>query len=359
MIPKRLYYLLFSCLCLAIACIDPFELTIEDGETEFLVVDGTFTPDKRPHTLNMYYTNSQIVRRRRPLEGAMAYLVSEDGLREAYKDLGEGNYELAGAEIQGQVGRTYFLEIDLPNGQQYRSQPAAIPRKIQGDSAYARVGFIEDLLITGAIDRQAFIEIFVDSPPPTNGQDYWLKWEVSTLYSFPELDLCDPFSAPPICYVPGNNDLQAVTILNGERFGNARLEGLKVNQKRLVPSDFEYRGRHYFLVNQQSMNKEAFDYWDKINRIANQTGSIFDAPPAGIQGNLYNVNNEEEMVLGYFELVNTDSLRAFVTAGQLSTDYVFPVRVCPGAFFTTRRMDRACCDCLRIENASLVRPEWF
>ncbi len=359
MIPKKLYAIFIGCLLMAIACIDPFELTLEDGATQFLVVDGAFTPAKRSHILELYYTNSQIARRRRPVEGAMPYLVDENGQREAYKELGEGSYELKGTDIQGKVGATYFIEIDLVDGTKYRSRPAAIPQKIRGDSAYIKFGFKEELLITGAITRKPYLEVFVDSPLPNDGTDYWLKWDVATLYSFPEL-LCSPLGPPPdICFIPGNNDPQLVTILNGERFGSNRVEGVKVNEKRLMPNDFEFRGKHYFLVNQQSITKEAHDYWDKINRIANQTGSIFDAPPAGIQGNLYNVNDETEVVLGYFELTNIDSLRTFITAGSLSTEYTFPIRVCPGTFFFTREFFIECCNCERIEKASLVRPEWF
>lgn len=355
---KYIYYPFFI-LCLFFSCIDPFELNLEDGETNFLVIDGDFTPDKRSHKLQMYYTNSQVVRKRRPVEGAMAYLVDENGQQEAYEDLGNGAYELMGTTIKGEVGQSYFVKIDLPNGEKYRSKPASIPRKIRGDSTYIQFGFVEELLITGAITRKSFLEVFVDSPLPTDGEDYWLKWDVSTLYSFPEL-ICSPLGPPPdICFIPGKNDLQLVTILNGERFGDNRIEKLKVNSKQLTINDFEFRGKHYFLVNQQSINKEAHDYWDKLNRVANQTGSIFDAPPAGVQGNLYNVNDESEMVLGYFELMNTDSLRGYTNAAELSTDYVFPVRVCPGTFFFTNEFFRECCNCERIDNASLVRPEWF
>ena len=346
-------------LVLIYACIDPFELTFEDGVTDFLVVDGSFSSEAQTHTLKLYTTKSQIANRRKPVTGAMVNLVAADGRREAYRDLNDGNYELSGTTIQGQVGERYFLEIDLPNGEQYRSKLATMPPKIKGDSAYIKFALLEQALITGEIGRRATLEVFVDSPLPPAEQDYWLKWDVSTLFSFPEV-LCGPIPpSPPICYIPGKNDVQETILLNGKNFGGESIQGLKVNEKVLTPSDFEFRGRYYFIVNQQSITKEAYDYWQKINRVANQTGSIFDAPPAGVPGNIYNVNKEEEVVLGFFELQNTDILRAYITAIDFAADYQFSNITCPDSRVTFPSRGDECCNCLQIEKASLDRTEWF
>ena len=286
-------------------------------------------------------------------------MVAEDGTREAYVEMQQGTYQLEGKQIKGETGKEYFVEIKLPDGNEYRSRPAQMPRLIKGDSTYIRFGFIEELLITGAIAQKSFLEVFIDTAVPQDEQDYWLKWEANTLYSFPEI-ICSPLAPPPkTCFILGIPDPQQVILFNGERFNASRLDKLKVSQKRLVPDDFEYRGRHYFLVNQQSITQETHDYWDKINRVANQTGSIFDAPPAGILGNIYNVNDEKEVVLGYFELSNTDSLRAFVTGGELFDVYKFTTRVCPVIGNPFTRFFRECCDCQRIDNSTLDRPSWF
>ena len=350
--------LLFGIFLIIGSCIDPFTIELEEGQV-FLVVDGEFTPEKRPHLLELYYTNSQVSRRRTPTEGATIELVSGEGERELYTEIDKGIYQLKGEKIEGEENGEYFVKIKLVNGAEYQSVPAKMPRQIKGDSAYIRFNFLEETLITGAITKTSFLEVFVDSPLPQNDSDYWLKWEVSTLYSFPEI-MCGPLGPPPdICFIPGKNDPQQLMLLNGERFGNGRVERLKVNEKRLVSNNFEYRGRHYFLVNQQSINKETYDYWEKVNRVANQTGSIFDAPPAGIPGNIYNVNDPEEMVLGYFELTHTDSLRAYITAGELSNDFKFPTLVCPTSSSSFFEFFRECCDCTRIENSTLNRPAWF
>ena len=316
-------------------------------------------PKPRPHQLKLYYADSQTAKEGRPIENATIFLVAADGTKEAYTEMQEGMYQLEGKQIKGETDKEYFLEIKLPNGKEYRSRLAEMPRLIKGDSTYIGFGFIEKLLTTGVIAKISFLEVFIDTPLPQDGQDYWLKWDVTTLFSFP-VKICNVLKPPPkMCYISGTIDPQEVILHNGERFNASRLDKLKVSQKRLVPVDFEYRGRHYFLVNQQSITQDAHDYWDKINRVANQTGSIFDAPPAGIPGNIYNINDEKEVVLGYFELSNTDSLRAFVNIVELYSVFKFTTNVCPTAGNPFALFIRECCDCTKVENSSVERPWWF
>lgn len=340
------------------SCIDPFALDLEGNEDSALVIYGDFSTDKRAHQLEIYTTDSQVIRNKQPVVGATVTLVADDTEeRENYQTVSPGIYEVSGTEIVGTIGGQYHIEIALPNGNKYQSRPAIMPRKIRGDSAFIQINSVEELLVTGAITNRSFLEVFVDSPLPTDNNDYWLKYDVTTLYSFFEL-VCTTLP-PDICFIPGRNDPQLISLINGPRFNGARLDNFKVNQKRLLPDNFEFRGRHYFLVNQQSITEGAFDYWDNLNRVTNQTGSIFDAPPAGVPGNIYNVNDPSETVLGYFELTNTDSLRTYITEGEIFKEYQFTTLVCPSTFRFNNQFYRECCNCELIEGATLNRPSWF
>lgn len=343
-------FLLLGFIISILSCIDPYEVELEAGQT-FLVVDGGFTPENSVHELNLYQTISQIARQRAPVLGAEVALVDETGKRGTYIELDEGKYELPPGIIKGETGKEYFVEIKLRTGEEYRSKLAKMPKLIKADSSYIQYSEQDEILISGRITQRPYLEVLINTPLPVGKEDYWLKWDVTTLYSFPEI-ICGPLGPPPlICYVSGNADPQQVTLFNGERFIANRLDGFKVNEKRLTSNDFEFRGKHYFIINQQSISKETYEYWDKINRLTNQTGSIFDLIPAGIPGNVYNVNDPEEVVLGYFELSYSDIRRQFVTANQLAPFHKFPTNACPTGL--------ACCNCPRIDNSTLVRPSWF
>ncbi len=71
---------------------------------------------------------------------------------------------------------------------------------------------------------------------------------------------------------------------------------------RLV--DWSFYEKHYFTLYQSAMTRDAIEYWRKVDILANQVGSIFDTPPAEINGNIKNLNNQDEKVYGYFQTVN-------------------------------------------------------
>lgn len=62
-----------------------------------------------------------------------------------------------------------------------------------------------------------------------------------------------------------------------------------------------FSGTKYLVtIEQQSLTKSAYDFWELVDEQNNNVGSVFDTPPARIRGNLYNVTNPDDVVLGYF-----------------------------------------------------------
>ncbi len=339
------------------SCIDPFNFDLPEG-AQFLVVDGEFSPANRAHQVKLYYTNGQRIGQQIPVEDASLWLVDADNNKERYQHINQGIYEVAGTEIKGVVGATYHLEIELENGTQYLSKPEKMPPLIKGNSVQLEFEVKQAVNLNNTIIEKSFVVAYVNTSLPTD-TDYWLRWDVSSIYSFPEWQ-CNPLGPPAdICYVSQTPNKQQVTLLNGENFNASSIEKLQVADKILTPTEFEFRGRHYFLVNQQSITEQAHNYWANINQIANQSGSIFDPPPAAIRGNIYNPEDETEMVLGYFELLQTDSLRSYVTKIDLDPFYRFTEQVCPNAMMFIFPFAGECCDCERIENSSLERPVWW
>lgn len=336
------------------SCIDIIDLTIEDKE-EFLVVDGSFNANGGPHLLKLYYATGLRVNAQRPVSDAEINIFEGGTQVGTYTQITPGNYQLVTGELIGIVGQSYHIEIKLANGATYYSIADNIPEKVKGDSVFFDFQYQEET-INESIIRKPFVQVFIATPLPDNTTPYWLKWEVNRMYSFPE-NIWSTFPPPPkICYIPLETNQQELNLFDGGEVAATYLPKWEVAQRLLPLSDMEFRGRHYYLVNQQSITEGAYNYWDKVNLVANQTGSIFDAPPAAIPGNIYNLNDPEEVVLGYFELANTDSLRGFFTESDFTNFYKFPNNVCADLANPFARNVRFCCACQLIENANLNRP---
>ena len=341
---------------LTFGCIDAINLTLED-ETEFLVVNGAFSANQSRHRIDLYFATGQRVQARRPVTDASIRLLEDGVLYGMYTEVNDGLYELTTPVVPPVPGRQYQLDIQLPNGQQYASRPEAMPRQITGDSVFFDFTFFPEITPVGAINRPQ-AEVFVATPLPNDDEAFWLKWEVTTMYSFPEVQ-CSPFVPAKTCYVPVEEPQQTINLLDGSNLNSDYLPKWKVWNKVIPAQDLEFRGKHYFLVNQQSISREAHEYWRKVNLVANQTGSIFDAPPAAVRGNLFNINNPEEEVLGYFEVSNTDSLRGFITEFDLQGFYRFTDNACQDSANPFAQNGRFCCFCILLENATLDRPPWW
>lgn len=340
------------------SCIDPINLTLEEGG-EFLVIDANFTSNRPSHEVQLYYTTSLRTKGQRPIEGAQIVLVEEGQLRESYEELKRGRYRLDTEQIKGEAGKKYHIEITLPTGQAYQSRPEILPERIRGDSVFFEFALREELGLLGGLIKRPFVEVYVATPLPTT-QSYWLKWDIKNMFSFTE-PVCSPFGPPPnTCFITPVTFTQEVNLLSGASLEADYLPKLKIGEQQLSNTDFEFRGRNYYLANQQSITKEAYTYWNQINLVANQSGSIFDAPPAEVRGNFFNVDNPDEIVLGYFEVSNTDSLRAFLTEGDLVDFHQFATNYC--ATFNDRfsMNRRECCNCQSIdEELTIERPSWW
>ncbi|HMG91602.1 MAG TPA: hypothetical protein VK589_16205, partial [Chryseolinea sp.] len=78
-------------------------------------------------------------------------------------------------------------------------------------------------------------------------------------------------------------------------------------------------------------------------------------PPAEIKGNMYNVNDPSDKVLGYFQAANQTYDRFFILPFNL------PFFFSSECLFTTfdRQYLPRCLDCMGVANSSWDMPEWF
>ena len=60
---------------------------------------------------------------------------------------------------------------------------------------------------------------------------------------------------------------------------------------------------HYsILVKQHSISKEEYDFWNNIKQVNEAGDDIFGKQPYMVDGNIHNISNPDEKVLGYFQV---------------------------------------------------------
>lgn len=342
---------LIGIMLLTHACLDPFSLKVESGD-KLLVIDGLFSTS-RQH-LSLSYTKDFGNSTREYISDAQISLFDDIGNKSEYIPTSEGAYQLRNQAFQAEAGRAYHLEINLTNGKKYQSHPQIIPKSIKPEALKFKV---EQEIRSNGLNigvENSFINLYLDTKIKIDKEVAYLRWLADEVYSFQD-EICHPLDNPTNCYVY-LNPKQEILILSGKGFEDGVIENIPVFSKKLVQKSPEYEQKHAFNIYQLSITKEAFDYWENVLQLTNQSGSIFDKSPAGLRGNFFNREDENELVLGFFEVATIETIRVFTRPIDFEGKYKF-VNYCSDVF--PSRFEGDCCDCLLIEGSARNAPPYW
>jgi len=71
--------------------------------------------------------------------------------------------------------------------------------------------------------------------------------------------------------------------------------------------------KYSLLVKQYSLSDTAYDYWSQLQKFSQETGGLYETQPPQIRGNIFNINNNNEIVLGNFNVSGFSEKRIFVS----------------------------------------------
>ena len=94
-----------------------------------------------------------------------------------------------------------------------------------------------------------------------------------------------------------------------------RMTDVRVNS--VAPSSFKIRIGYSILVQQTVLTKEAFMFWQALQKNTESVGSIFDAQPSELKGNIHATNNPDEVVLGYVSAGTVTTKRLTLSTYQM------------------------------------------
>ena len=337
---------------LVVACLSPANLDIDPTAGGGRVVISGQISTLEGRTIAEVGITSPQGSRPVPVTGAEVYVVDPGGIRIALTDDFEtpGKYGCSGCT--GLPGQTYHLEVRLPDGRNFRSDDETMPLADGADQLSNDMVLEEYIDFDGALIQDPVIRIYTR---PTLASGGYYRWETEEVYLIRPTDFPDPFGMkPPDCFVTQAADPQRVILFDGRTFTGVFPEPLLVAQRSL---DISFFYKHYFTVYLGSLTESAFDYWSDVRTVTNQTGSIFDSPPARVEGNIRGSGTTK--AYGYFQASN-ESLQRFAVQRTDLPKFAFINRWCD--FDYTRPYDDyrpECFDCLSVRSSSHRRPEWF
>ena len=345
------------------SCVDQISFPLEKAAKERLIVSGLFTDLEGPHTVFLSQTTSQareplfsggfftLNDKPRPVRNARVLLLSTSaGIGGQFQEVRPGEYELRGKFAQ-EDGMEFFLQIEI-EGKIYRSEIQKMPTVIGSDS----LSFSLERARLKDNPDAAQIVIRTETTLPNQVGGYYLRWMVDEAYFWDLTFFPNPFNTPPPnCIVFDFPDPERITFVNGNLLNRPGGKSNLVVAQRLV--DQSFLSRHYFNVQQLSITQESYEYWRKVREVVNNTGSVFDSPPAAVRGNVFNVEDSEEVVLGYFEVAKSKVKRIYTTRADIP---FFIEKVCeyiPGK--SSQLYKPTCLSCNVFPKSTSAYPDWW
>lgn len=70
------------------------------------------------------------------------------------------------------------------------------------------------------------------------------------------------------------------------------------------------------LVVQENLTEEAYRYWSAMERNSTDVGGLFSSQPSDVRGNIYNVNDSTEVVIGFINASEVSTMRYFFDSSK-------------------------------------------
>jgi len=344
---KYLFLLLIISLGLW-ACVDEIKLNV-DTDQRTVVVDGFVTDSLGDFALKLSESsvigigNDNILD---PISGATIQLMDDSGVSYPYVEFEEGAYELR--NFKALRGKAYYVDIVVPNGNHYQSKPAMLRASSVLDSVSFDVREESFRNNAGDFVTELLISTNIATDLSQSAELPFLRWRVSGEYQIQE---SYPGALNPgRCYVKTNLDINDIRLLDASTLNGGTVFGQTISE---TVYDFRFGEQFCFHISQYAISEEEFNYWNNIKEVIDIDGGLFDPPPGTVIGNIFNVDDPNEIPVGYFSVASIDFKRAFVNALELD---LFVRPKCTGF---RREVPFGCMNCLDITNSTREKPDYW
>lgn len=388
---KKGWTLYFSLLMafLLVRCVEPYNPPeLENTDLDILVVDGFVNGTDGTATVSLTKAlplNSEV--RRVGLSGVTVKVISEDGAEFLLQEQFSGDPESAGVYIGTglavDLAKKYKLRIERDISRIYESDLVPILESAEIDEVYYQA-------------EDDALEIYVDSKESPGKSPYY-RWKYQEVWEYRS-----PYTSSYI-YDNGevtfrpNEEINSLYTCYQYDYTSQILLGTTTNLSRnvvtqqLVNSVARNSIKLSFIysinVQQFALTEEEYTYWYNVDQMTESMGGLFDPMPGQVIGNIRNINDLSETVIGYFSGSTMQEKRIFVKRWELPNRFVtynynlcevdtvliedlgsipfqnmligavtFPPSTAPAGYTMS---DRRCIDCQLYSDGIPVKPDFW
>lgn len=318
-----------------VSCVEEYWPELEGSYENLLVVDGKITNEPGPYTIQLSNSSSLLEPAYNPLSGAIVIISDDAGNSETLSETSPGTYQTSETGIQGVIGRMYKLSIST-DGKTYESEFEELLDPIGVESVTfkeesKKVSETEEIYATG-------YQFYLTTQAAINDNNYYY-WEVEETYEYHAPYRIEMIYDGELRNVSDVNDMYALyycwnTNTIKEQFTNSTeyLSEAKINNLPLHFISFEeekLRIKYSVLAKQNTISKKAYSFIKAVQEINSSDNNLYVSQPYQIKGNMVNISDPKEVVLGYFYTAGiSNSEHVFTPSHSNITDYEWTLANC-------------------------------
>lgn len=310
--------ILFFCVAFLLSnCRDPYDIPVKPSDKSLLVVEGVLNSGAgattisltKSGTTNQFYTPKPEVNAKLVVEGM-------DNSTQFLTGNGGGIYSSPQLTLKPDV--KYRLKITTSDGKQYASD-------------YVKVYDTPPIDSVSWKKENDGITIYVNTHDAAGGDGYYL-WDYEETWEYHANFVAhykwDPVAHKIVPLLP-NEDYYYCWMTNTSKnlflASSAQYQTDIIHEMPLVfiPKGSEkISARYSILVHQRKLDKTGYEYLQMMKKNTEQLGSIFDAQPSELRGNIHCISNPEETVIGYLTASSMKEKRIFITKAETGWSFL-------------------------------------
>jgi len=315
---KKLFiYILF--LIIAAGCKEKYLPPVQSPNTGYLVVEGFINSGQEPTSITLtrttkLYDSVNIIYE----HNAVVNIEGENQESFPLSETGNGVYRSSSLNLN--KNEKYRLKIMTQDGKEYASDFASVKSTPDIDSiSWKR--------------ENGGVKIYVNTHDPQNNTRYYHwkyeeTWEFHSTYYSSLYYFFDQNHLP--IGVAFRNANQSVDTTIHKCWNTVNSTNINLGSSEKLSKDVIYLPLVYIEpasvklsvlysinVRQYALSHDAYLFFQRIKKNTENVGSIFDAQPSELQGNIHCITNPTEVVIGYIDISEEKQKRIFISNDEL------------------------------------------
>lgn len=305
---------------LSAGCKEKYDSPVISPQTGYLVVEGNINSGNGTTLIRLSRTTKLDNRNLITEPGALLKVEGDDNSSYNLTDNGSGLYS---ANLVLNPAVKYRLNITTSNGKKYLSDFTSVTNSPPIDSVSWK-------------RENDGVQIYVNSHDPSNNTKYYqwdysetwefhstyatsLKYKVTNLANGPSYEVVyrdsTNFKSDTTLYTCWQTEAASTINIGSTATLSSAVIYLPVVY--VPPASQKLSYLYSIEVKQYGISKEGYEFLEKMKKNTETTGSLFDAQPSELSGNIHCVSDPNETVIGFVNVSLVQTKRIFISVNDV------------------------------------------